>query len=79
MSARDRAGTPADRTPEQTALAELPERDRELLMLVVGDGLTTAVAARAAGCSPAAFSARVDATRVRVAARVRELEAAAAA
>jgi RNA polymerase sigma-70 factor (ECF subfamily) len=49
-------------------LALLPERDREALLLVTWEDLPVRMAARAAGCSPAAFAVRLHRARRRLAA-----------
>jgi RNA polymerase sigma-70 factor, ECF subfamily len=56
------------------ALGRLPERSREALMLVAWHGLSGARAARAAGCSHAAFAVRLHRARARLAAELAELE-----
>jgi RNA polymerase sigma-70 factor, ECF subfamily len=48
------------------ALASLPERDRETLMLVAWDGLDPKRAARAAGCSRGTFAVRLHRARQRL-------------
>ncbi len=54
------------------ALASLSEREREALLLVAWDGLDGVRAARAAGCSAAAFRVRLHRARTRVAAQLRQ-------
>jgi RNA polymerase sigma-70 factor (ECF subfamily) len=49
------------------ALSSLAQREREALLLVAWEGLSPARAARAAGCSPAAFRVRLHRARKRVA------------
>lgn len=49
-----------------SALASLPERDRETLLLVAWDGLDHAQAAAAAGCSRPAFAVRLHRARRRL-------------
>jgi len=61
------------------ALARLSDRDRETLMLVAWDGLSGARAARAAGCTRAAFAVRLHRARNRLAAELRLLDELAAA
>jgi RNA polymerase sigma factor (sigma-70 family) len=56
------------------ALASLPERDREALMLVAWHGLSGARAARAAGCTTTAFGVRLHRARRRLAARLAAVE-----
>jgi RNA polymerase sigma factor (sigma-70 family) len=58
----------------RAALASLPERDREALMLVAWHGLSGARAARAAGCTTAAFGVRLHRARRRLAARLAAVE-----
>jgi RNA polymerase sigma factor (sigma-70 family) len=60
----------------RVALARLSERDREALMLVAWHGLSGARAARAAGCTRAAFEVRLHRARARLARELRSLEAA---
>jgi RNA polymerase sigma-70 factor (ECF subfamily) len=70
---------PADRVGEneliRVALGRLPERSREALILVAWHGLTGARAARAAGCSRAAFAVRLHRARGRLEAELAALEA----
>jgi RNA polymerase sigma factor (sigma-70 family) len=62
---------PAAMSPElAAALAGLSPREREALLLVAWEGLEPARAARAAGCSPAAFRVRLHRARRRVADRL---------
>jgi RNA polymerase sigma-70 factor, ECF subfamily len=63
----------AERSAVVAALERLSERDRETLRLVAWEGLETARAARAAGCSPGAFAVRLHRARSRL---VKELAAA---
>jgi RNA polymerase sigma-70 factor (ECF subfamily) len=49
------------------AMGELSAREREALLLVAWEGLDPGRAARAAGCSPAAFRVRLHRARHRVA------------
>lgn len=58
----------------RAALARLSERDREALMLVAWHGLTGKRAARAAGCSRAAFDVRLHRARRRLAALLEDLD-----
>jgi RNA polymerase sigma-70 factor, ECF subfamily len=58
----------------RAALGRLSERDREALMLVAWEGLETARAARAAGCSRPTFAVRLHRARARLAAEVHSLE-----
>jgi RNA polymerase sigma factor (sigma-70 family) len=48
------------------ALAELPERDRELLMLAAWEDLDSRAAAAVVGCSPTAFRIRLHRARKRL-------------
>jgi RNA polymerase sigma-70 factor (ECF subfamily) len=72
---RERA-TPEDHGPRlgdpqlAAALAGLTAREREALLLVNWDGLSTAQAAEACGCSKAAFRVRIHRARRRLAARL---------
>jgi RNA polymerase sigma factor (sigma-70 family) len=50
----------------RAALARLSDRDREALMLVAWHGLSGARAARAAGCTRAAFAVRLHRARARL-------------
>ena len=52
------------------AMAALSAREREALLLVAWEGLDPSRAARAAGCSPAAFRVRLHRARQRVADRL---------
>jgi len=52
------------------AMASLSPREREALLLVAWEGLTSDRAAGAAGCSPAAFRVRLHRARRRVAAEL---------
>jgi RNA polymerase sigma factor (sigma-70 family) len=62
---------PAAMSPElAAALAGLSPREREALLLVAWEGLEPGRAARAAGCSPAAFRVRLHRARRRVADRL---------
>jgi RNA polymerase sigma-70 factor (ECF subfamily) len=54
----------------RAALARLPERQREALMLTAWEELSGARAARAAGCSAATFAVRLHRARVRLAAEL---------
>ncbi len=58
------------------AFAALSERDREAICLVAWEGLSTADAARAAGCSAATFAVRLSRARARL---TRELDSTPAA
>ncbi|MFC6086561.1 RNA polymerase sigma factor [Sphaerisporangium aureirubrum] len=52
------------------ALAELPEEDREILILVAWQGLSPRDAAHVVGCSPATFRVRLHRARRRLAQRM---------
>jgi RNA polymerase sigma-70 factor (ECF subfamily) len=71
-------GDPGERVGDaeiaRAALARLSERDRETLMLVAWEGLSSARAARAAGCTRAAFAVRLHRARGRLAAQLASLE-----
>jgi RNA polymerase sigma-70 factor (ECF subfamily) len=69
----DIADRVAERAGVLAALARLGERDREALRLVAWEGLDNARAARAAGCSTAAFAVRLHRARRRL---VKELASA---
>jgi RNA polymerase sigma-70 factor (ECF subfamily) len=58
----------------RAALARLSERDRETLMLVAWHGLSPSRAARAAGCTRAAFAVRLHRARARLAAQLASVE-----
>jgi RNA polymerase sigma-70 factor (ECF subfamily) len=70
---------PAHRTPEAgpvlEALADLPEPDRELLMLIGWEELEPSEAARALGISPTAARVRLHRARRRLRARLAERRA----
>lgn len=59
----------------RAALHRLSERDREALMLVAWHGLSGERAARAAGCTRAAFAVRLHRARARLAAQLESLDA----
>lgn len=71
---RDPGESLGDAEIVRTALARLSTRDREALTLIAWHGLSGARAARAAGCSRAAFAVRVHRARARLAAELRSLE-----
>jgi RNA polymerase sigma-70 factor (ECF subfamily) len=64
----DHADASDDAAVVRAALARLPHRDREALLLVTWEDLPTRAAARVAGCSPAAFAVRLHRARKRLAA-----------
>jgi RNA polymerase sigma factor (sigma-70 family) len=77
------AGTGLPASPEESvtesdvvraALARLSERDREALMLAAWHGLSGKRAARAAGCTRAAFDVRLHRARRRLAAQLEILD-----
>ncbi|MEO3814410.1 sigma-70 family RNA polymerase sigma factor [Sphaerisporangium sp. B11E5] len=67
-------GDVADQVTERlgvlTALADLAEEDREILILVAWQGLSPRDAARVVGCSAAAFRVRLHRARKRLAQRM---------
>lgn len=65
LTVGDIAEDVANRIAVLTALAELPEADRELLTLVAWHGLAAKSAARVIGCSKAAFFVRLHRARRR--------------
>jgi len=75
-AARDPADRLAERDAALRAFTGLSERDREALRLVAWERLSLADAARAAGVSRPAFAMRVHRARRRLAARLREQDAA---
>jgi RNA polymerase sigma factor (sigma-70 family) len=72
LAGRDPGEGAGDAEILRVALSRLSEPSREALMLVAWHGLSGARAARAAGCSRAAFAVRLHRARARLAA---ELEA----
>jgi RNA polymerase sigma factor (sigma-70 family) len=62
----DIADAVAERGALITALGDLTEREREAVLLVGWDGLSSAEAARVAGCSSAAFHVRLHRARRRL-------------
>jgi RNA polymerase sigma-70 factor (ECF subfamily) len=62
----DHADQVAERLSVLTALARLPEDDREILILVAWQGLSPRDAARVVGCSAAAFRVRLHRARKRL-------------
>jgi RNA polymerase sigma-70 factor (ECF subfamily) len=56
----------------EEALACLPLRDREVLLLVAGEGLTPGAAARACGVTPEALRKRLQRARARLMAEMAE-------
>lgn len=72
--APDPGETMGDNELMRLALRQLPERSREALILVAWHGITGARAARAAGCSRAAFAVRLHRARGRLAAELAALE-----
>jgi RNA polymerase sigma-70 factor (ECF subfamily) len=76
VGSRDPGETVGDAEVVRAALARLSDRDREALALVAWHGLSGARAARAAGCSRAAFAVRLHRARARLAAELSKLETA---
>ena len=72
--ANDPGENPGEGELLRTALARLSERDREALILVAWHELSGARAARAAGCTRAAFAVRLHRARARLAAQMDLLE-----
>ena len=68
--AAEPAPVPAGAGDVPTALRRLAPRDREALMLVHWDGLTSGEAAEVVGCSPLAFRSRLHRARRRLAAEL---------
>lgn len=66
LSAPDVADGVAERIAVLTALAALPDTDRELLTLVAWHGLAPAEAARVVGCSTATYFVRLHRARRRL-------------
>ena len=66
LAAPDVAEEVSERISVLTALAVLPEADRELLTLVAWHGLTAGEAARLVGCSTAAYFVRLHRARRRL-------------
>jgi RNA polymerase sigma factor (sigma-70 family) len=73
-AARDPGETVGDAEIVRAALARLSDRDREALTLIGWHGLSGARAARAAGCTRAAFAVRLHRARARLAAELSSLE-----
>jgi RNA polymerase sigma factor (sigma-70 family) len=70
----DAAEHVADAELMRLALARLSDRSREALMLVAWEGLPGARAARAAGCSKAAFAVRLHRARAQLQSELAALE-----
>lgn len=62
----DAAVTAHERDEALNTLAALPEKDREALLLVAWDGLTTEQAATVLGCRPSALRTRLHRIRTRL-------------
>lgn len=58
--------SPASPPPVLRALADLPEKVREILILRAWEGLSSREAAAALGCSPAAYRIRLHRARVQL-------------
>jgi RNA polymerase sigma-70 factor, ECF subfamily len=71
---QDHAGLFDARDAILAALMELPERQREALLLVVWDGLSQREAATVLGCSTSALSVRVHRARKRLRAAIGNAE-----
>ncbi len=71
-SAPDPADAVAERSELLSALASLPEADRELLVLLAWDGLERGQAARVLGCSRATLAVRLHRARRRLEAALGE-------
>jgi RNA polymerase sigma-70 factor, ECF subfamily len=65
---------PGDQGRVLAALASLPERDREALLLHAWEGLDHAGAGTVMGCSPAAFAVRLHRARQRFARALADLD-----
>jgi RNA polymerase sigma factor (sigma-70 family) len=65
---------PGDQGQALAALASLPERDREALLLHAWEGLDHAGAATVMGCSAAAFAVRLHRARERFARALADLD-----
>jgi RNA polymerase sigma factor (sigma-70 family) len=76
MASPDAADHVVDAELMRLALARLSERSREALMLVAWEGLSGARAARAAGCSTAAFAVRLHRARAQLESELAALDAA---
>jgi RNA polymerase sigma-70 factor, ECF subfamily len=74
LTVADVAEGVADRMAVLTALAKLPERDRELLTLVAWHDLPAKAAARVVGCSTATFFVRLHRARRRLEQALAEVE-----
>jgi RNA polymerase sigma-70 factor (ECF subfamily) len=61
-------------SPIMSALARISPRDREVLALVVWEGLGRGPAAAAAGCTQATFAVRLHRARKRLYAAMKEIE-----
>jgi RNA polymerase sigma-70 factor (ECF subfamily) len=65
-SATDTSSTGAERSEALGILAAMPEQDREALLLVAWEGLTTAQAAEVLGCRPSTLRMRLHRARARI-------------
>jgi RNA polymerase sigma-70 factor, ECF subfamily len=74
VGSNDPGESPGEGEIVRKALALLSERDREALILVAWHELSGARAARAAGCTRAAFAVRLHRARARLAAQLDSLE-----
>jgi RNA polymerase sigma factor (sigma-70 family) len=71
---RDPADVVSEREYMRTALRALSQGDREVLMLVAWEGLSSNQAAAALGCTPQAFMVRLHRARKRLAMSLDRLE-----
>ena len=72
VGASTSSATGACDSPVAAALAALPDADREALLLLAWEGLSSEEAARALGCRPATFRMRAHRARRRLAALLDE-------
>lgn len=66
VDAPDAAITAEERMQALSALASLPDDDRDVLLLIAWDGLTTDQAAAVLGCRPATLRTRLHRARTRL-------------
>lgn len=62
----DTSATATERAEALAILADMPEADREALLLVAWEGLTTAQAAEVLGCRPGTLRMRLHRARARI-------------
>lgn len=65
-AATDTGVTATERADALATLAAMPERDREALLLVAWEGLTTEQAAEVLGCRPGTLRMRLHRARTRI-------------